>query len=252
MNPISYVSNDFRHTQYSGTALVIDGDEIGQNILSRYLTALGFIVDKETYSVNPSKISNYIYNLIFITKQTNNGDAYLLAEKIRKLNSAQIIFLCSSTEEPNISKTGISGVVKKPLNQADIVEKINLYAPECCDNFDSAMPLEMISSESDIEDGLDFLENRMFNIFKERISQEIKSIEEESNVQKLKKTFHKLKSSYAQFGFIKSQDFFAKHSLEKTFTPKDLSYLKKQTLADITALTQWIEFQKKINKKDKT
>lgn len=253
MNPLSYVDNDSNKTQYAGTALIIDSDAINQNILKRYLNEINFSVNTTNYLINPLTIPQYKYNLIFITNQSNSDIAFSIAENIKSLDPFQTILLCSNLTEL-VSKTqyqakGICDIISKPLNQAEIISKINKHAPECCNNFDPSLPLEMINSDSSIAEGLDFLEHQMFNIFKEKISTDIHAIETEKDPTKLKKTFHRLKSSYAQFGFIKSQSFFAQLSVSNSFTNKDLNYLRKQTLADITAFSNWLELQKKINKK---
>lgn len=235
-------------SRFFGKVLLVEDDVNNQLISKKYLQKLGFAVDIANHGKEALDLyEKNKYTFILMDCQMPVMDGYEATSKIRSKDSNQIIIACTA-HALHDSKTrcfdvGMNGFLTKPVDPQTLKKAIFDLVPECADNFDDSFPGEIAGCEDSLEDGLNFIEKTLLPTFKNKIKEDFSKLNDLS-CEELRKIFHRLKSTYAQFGFVKSQKHFSILQKTENFTPDIFHIIKKQTHADLVALEQWVSNQK--------
>lgn len=233
-------------SRFFGHLLLVDDEEINQEVTKKYLTNLGFDVDLasngkiglELFKANPLR-----YNAIIMDCQMPEMDGYECTQEIRKMNtSIPIIGFSANALRSNFDRciyVGMNTLLLKPINDKQFKESFIELLPMCYNNM-VAISMESMANTMSQE----FLDNLIEKFIDRLITEDFKHIEESltnENHGDLTKRFHKLKSTFGSFGFIKTQELLKIYQEKEFFKYEDYFLFRSHVKSDIHSLMDWLK-----------
>ena len=243
--PISAIIESSETKNFNAHVLIVEDDSINQDVAKNYLKNIGIssdIAENGQVALNLVKENPHKYQLILMDCQMPIMDGYQCTKHLRKMNYLYPIsaFTAHAYQEDKerCLNSGMDYFITKPIEDIPFNAMLMKLLPMSFDNLNHKSLEQYLNQPQ----GRDFLSSLIEKFVANLINKDLKIIRSLLNKKDfvpLAKTFHRLKSTFGTFGFIKTQNLLKEYQKLEKFSETEYIIFRNHLKSDIIALNKW-------------